>query len=123
MIYGDINSVGLTFMATFGPAASGLQGRTISFETGVAGFCHQHGVGLLLNDTQTDERHDKGVDQAVGYTTLAIVAAPILSPGGHTYGCIELLNPTSGQFRDWHMEATQTIAGTLADFVSRREGS
>ena len=122
VLYGDINSVGLTFLAAFGPAAKGLQGKTISFETGVAGFCHQHGVGLVLSDTVTDERHDKSVDKAVGYTTQAILAAPILSPGGHTYGCVELLNPRGGQFRDWHMEAAQTIAGTLADFVSRREG-
>ena len=122
VLYSDINSVGLTFMAAFGPKARDLQGKTIGFETGVAGFCHMHGVGLILNDTQTDERHDKGVDEAVGYTTQAILAAPILSPGGHTFGCVELLNPPRGGFRDWHMEATQTIAGTLADFVSRREG-
>jgi hypothetical protein len=123
VLYGDINAVGLTFMAAYGPAATGLQGKTISFETGVAGFCHQHGVGLVLNDTVTDERHDKSVDKAVGYTTQAILAAPILSPGGHTFGCVELLNPRNGQFRDWHMEAAQTIAGSLADFVSRREGT
>ena len=54
----------------------------------------------------------------MGYTTQAILAAPILSPGGHTYGCVELLNPRGGQFRDWHMEAAQTIAGTLADLLT-----
>jgi len=120
VLYSDINSVGLTFMAAFGPAARSLQGKTISFETGVAGFCHQHGVGLVIQDTVTDERHDKSVDQAVGFQTRSILAAAVLSPGGHTYGCIELLNAPDG-FRDWHLEAAQSIAGALADFASRRE--
>ncbi|MCP4808942.1 MAG: GAF domain-containing protein [Proteobacteria bacterium] len=122
VLYGDINAVGLTFMSAFGPASGSLQGKTISFETGLAGFCHQHGVGLIIHDTVTDERHDKSVDQAVGFQTRSILAVAILSPGGHTFGCLELLNsPTS--FRDWHLEAAQTIAGSLGDFVWRRESN
>lgn len=122
VLYGDINSVGLTFMSAYGPAAGSLQGKTISFETGIAGFCHQHGVGLIIHDTVTDERHDKSVDEAVGFQTRSILAVAILSPGRHTYGCLELLNSPGG-FKDWHLEAAQTIAGSLGDFVWRRESS
>jgi Nif-specific regulatory protein len=121
-LHTDINSTGLRFISAFGPKSSGILGRTISFETGVAGFCHQHGVGLLVSDAVRDERHDKSVDRQVGYTTRDLIAVPLKSPGGHTYGCLELLNSPNG-FRDWHMEAAQAIAGTLADFVSRREGA
>lgn len=121
VLYSDINSVGLSFMAAFGPASEQLVGKTISFETGVAGFCHQHGVGLVLQDTTRDERHDKSVDKAVGFQTRSLLAAPIISPGGHTYGCLELLNSPT-RFSDWHLEAAQGIASALGDFVNRHEG-
>jgi hypothetical protein len=121
VLYSDINSVGLSFMSAFGPASEQLVGKTISFETGVAGFCHQHGVGLVLQDTTRDARHDKSVDQAVGFQTRSLLAAPIISPGGHTYGCLELLNAPE-RFSDWHLEAAQGIASALGDFVNRHEG-
>ena len=121
VLYSDINSVGLSFMAAFGPASKQLIGKTISFETGVAGFCHQYGVGLVLQDTVRDQRHDKSVDEAVGFQTRSLLAAPILSPGGHTYGCLELLNAPE-RFRDWHLEAAQGIASALGDFANRHEG-
>jgi len=120
VLYGSLASRELNFAAAYGPAAGALRGRTLPLDAGIAGFVHQRGVSLIVNDVRSDARHDKTVDQASGYRTQSILAASVRDDDGSSYGCIELLNPPAG-FRDWHLEATMVVARSLAQFVSARQ--
>ncbi len=120
VLYASINDTSLTFVAASGPAARKVLGQKIPVDTGVAGFCHLRGVGLVLQDVGTSETHDPSVDQRTGYTTKKLLSAGIRDQSGNSFGCIQLLNPP-GDFRDWHLEAVQVIASELADFIALRQ--
>ena len=77
------------------------------------------GFGILVADTAKDTRFDRRVDEHTGYSTEAILAVPIRTTDGDTYGCIELLNAYWG-FEEWMMDASQNISTTLAGYVQAR---
>jgi len=120
VLYGGLASRELVFAAAFGPAAGALRGRSLPLDSGIAGFVHQRGINLIVNDVHADERHDKSVDQASGYVTDRILAASVRDEEGSSFGCIELLNPPD-RFRDWHLEAAMIVARSLAQFVASRQ--
>jgi len=120
VLYASINDTDLTFVTAFGPAARKIVGKSISTDMGVAGFCHQRGLGMIVNETDADDRHDTSVDKATGYHTRRLLSAGIRDNSGNSFGCIQLLNPPA-DFRDWHLEATQVIASELADFIALRQ--
>ncbi len=120
VIYGSLASRELCFAAAFGPAAGALRGRTLPLDAGIAGFVHQRGVSLVVNDVRADSRHDPSVDKASGYRTESILAASVRDDDGSSFGCIELLNPPV-RFQDWHLEATLVVARSLAQFVASRQ--
>ena len=119
VLYAGPNDTEMRFEAVQGPKSEELRGRMIPCDTGIAGFVHQYGVGLLVGDAGKDERHDKSMDQSTGYTTGSMLAVAIRDGSGQTYGALELLNPKTS-FREWHLEAAQVVAGALADFMSYR---
>ena len=120
VLYASINDTDLTFVTAFGPASRKIVGKSIPTDTGVAGFCHQRGLGMIINEAEADKRHDASVDRATGYHTHRLLSAGIRDNSGNSFGCIQLLNPPA-DFRDWHLEATQVIASELADFIALRQ--
>lgn len=121
VLYASINDTELRFVTAFGPASRKIVGKAIPLDTGVAGFCHLRGVGMIINDADGDDRHDATVDRATGYHTRRLLTAGLRTRSGRSYGCIQLLNPPK-DFRDWHLEATQVIASELSDFIALRQG-
>jgi GAF domain-containing protein len=119
VLYGDYNSESLVFIAAAGPTAHKLQGVKVDIESSLAGFCHRMGFGLIVADTAKDERFGRQVDEQTGYRTQAILAAPIRTTDGWTYGCIELLNAPWG-FEEWMLDASQNVATTLAGYIQVR---
>jgi len=119
VLYAGPNDTEMQFVAVQGPKSEDLRGRAIPCDAGIAGFVHRYAVGLLVADAGKDERHDKSVDESVGYTTNSILAVALRDGSGQTYGALELLNPKDA-FREWHLEAAQVVAGSLADFMSYR---
>jgi len=119
VLYAGPNDQEMRFEAVQGPKSSDLLGRCIPCDSGIAGFVHRYGVGLLVADASKDDRHDKTVDESTGYVTNALMAVAIRDGEGQTYGALELLNPREG-FREWHLEAAQVVAGALADYMSYR---
>jgi hypothetical protein len=119
VLYGDYNCTALEFIAAAGPTAHKLRGVHVEIESSLAGFCHRMGFGLLVADTSKDARFDQSVDARTGYRTRAILAVPLRTTDGWTYGCLELLNAPWG-FEEWMMDASQNIATTLAGFIHVR---
>lgn len=85
----------LHFVAVFGPASEALMGVSVPAEDGVVGRVYRTGAPYLAARTVDDESFDPRMDEATGYRTRSIIAAPIRI-GGSVCGTIELLNRTDG---------------------------
>ncbi|MDG1483954.1 MAG: GAF domain-containing protein [Myxococcota bacterium] len=102
----------LRFLFAAGPRAHEVRGRRLPPGQGIAGFCTQRDVGLLITEPSRDPRFFSRMDQATGYTTTAVLAVPV-STGFEMLGCLELLNAPSG-FRHKHLEQLSALAIGLA---------
>jgi hypothetical protein len=83
----------LRFAAAVGPSSSKVIDTTIPAREGIAGFSHTLCMGVMIEDVARDDRHYNKVDKAAGYRTKSILAVPIRTPDGGSFGCLELLNP------------------------------
>ena len=102
----------LRFLFASGPRSYEVRGRRLPPGQGIAGFCTQRNVGLLITEPKRDPRFFSRMDQATGYTTTAVLAVPV-STGFEMLGCLELLNAPSG-FRHKHLEQLSALATGLA---------
>lgn len=66
-------------------------------DSGVAGAVFQDGEGLVIDDAYADERFNRTVDEATGYRTKTIVAAPVRTVKGEVIGVIQILNKNNDQ--------------------------
>lgn len=103
----------LRFVQALGPRASMLIGRELPAGQGVAGFCTQRQVSLLLLEPHRDPRFYAAIDRITGYQTVSLLAAPVCFEGS-MFGCLELLNaPTP--FTQEHLEQLSLVADCLAE--------
>jgi diguanylate cyclase (GGDEF)-like protein len=91
----------LHFVATFGPAAGKLIGRSTSAAHGVAGHVYCTGTAHLAAVADRDDRFGEHLDRSTGYATRSIIAAPIVI-GDSVCGAIELMNRLDGVPYDAH---------------------
>jgi adenylate cyclase len=80
--------------------STGLGSRQIRLmdDLGIAGAVFSSGVGEIVHDAYADPRFHKDVDEQTGYTTKALVCAPIRNAKGETIGVAEVLNKLDGAF-------------------------
>lgn len=107
---------GLRFRAVFGPASAQLVDSVIPLEKGIAGFVCQMRIGLSIADVRRDRRHDNRTDKRTGYTTRSLLAVPVRSDRGATYGVIELLNPPRA-FSEHDLEVAARVGASLGAFL------
>ena len=114
VFYANLNDTGLRFLAATGPTASALTTLQVPFGHGIAGWVHDNGASITVQDAAADQRHHREVDDRTGYRTRAILAVPVRDLEGTIHGCIELLNPPE-RFLPWHLDAAKTVAAALAE--------
>ncbi|MES2641113.1 MAG: GAF domain-containing protein [Myxococcota bacterium] len=102
----------LSFVAAVGPRASRVLGTTLPAATGIAGFAFTSGLGLIVQDVDTDGRFTSTVDSASGYRTRSALAMPIRVVDGPIFGCLELLNAPDG-FHATDLEIVRVVALAL----------
>ena len=98
----------LRFTAARGPKAGNVAGLQVPVGTGIAGFCVQHGMALVVNDTRSDPRFYQSLDRLSGYQTKAVLCVPV-----GNRGCLELLNP-SRAFTRQDLLRVEQLASALA---------
>ncbi len=119
VLFAGINDVGLRFLAVRGPSSQDLPDVEIPFDQGIAGFSHTRAADLIVHNAAEDPRHLGEIDARTGYRTGAMLVAALRDNEGDVHGCIELMNPP-GRFWPWQLDATRSVARTLADFLGRR---
>ena len=77
---------------------------------GIVGHCAKAKEGVISNDAYSDERFNKSVDQATGFKTVSLCAAPIMGANGSVIGVVEMVNKIHGGFRDRDLKLLTSIA-------------
>jgi putative nucleotidyltransferase with HDIG domain len=92
---------------------------------GIIGHVVNTGETIITNDTTSDPRHYKEVDQKSGLVTRAILAVPLQArtvvlgrergtTEEKTIGGLEVINKREGQFNDFDAKWLQTLASQVA---------
>ena len=103
----------LRFVHALGPRAGRLVGKRLAAGQGIAGFCVQRQVSLVLQEPHQDPRFYEAIDRMTGYRTANLLAAPVCFEGS-VFGCLEVLNAPEAFTRS-HLEILSTIADSLAE--------
>jgi GAF domain-containing protein len=65
---------------------------TVKRGRGVVGYVAEHNEVVNIPDAYQDQRFHSGVDQATGYHTRSILAAPVIDMRNHVFGVVEMIN-------------------------------
>jgi sigma-B regulation protein RsbU (phosphoserine phosphatase) len=92
LLYDDIN-MELVFKVALGEAGQELKEKyRVKLGQGIAGSVALERKSCLVNDVYSDSRFDPTYDRSVGFTTRAILCAPLLFKG-KLLGVIQAINP------------------------------
>ncbi len=81
-----------------GPVADRIQGMELPWGAGIVGDVGRRGEPELVEDAAIDTRFVFQVDEATGFETKSMVAAPLLAKG-EVLGVFQLINKRSGDGR------------------------
>jgi adenylate cyclase len=83
---------------------------------GIAGHVFTTGESLIINDTYSDSRFNRTVDEQTGFVTHSIICVPIKTVTGTVIGVAQSLNKLKGKFTKGDLELLEamTSQGTLA---------
>jgi len=96
-----------------------ILGRRIPKGKGIAGWVVANRKPTIANNTQSDVRFYVGIDDALGYTTNSILAAPIMT-SDRVLGVIELLNKQDGKpFNDTDQNLLTILCRFAGEIVHR----
>ncbi|HON78673.1 MAG TPA: sensor domain-containing diguanylate cyclase [Spirochaetota bacterium] len=108
----DPNSGELFFVIVQGIDKKAVENIRLSPGEGIAGIVAKTGESIFVPDTSKDPRFSDRTDKISGFTTHSIIAVPMTFRGA-TYGVIELINRTTGNY---FSEDEHLILQTIADF-------
>lgn len=104
----------LFFKVVVGEKGKELEKKRIPLdENSIAGWVFLHGEPSMVNDTSKEPRHYKGVDQAIGFHTQSVLAAPIFW-GRQVLGVIEVVNKINDNFGEKDKEYLTILSSQAA---------
>lgn len=102
------------FLAAVGPASRFVSEVRLPFGYGHVGTVHDSGVAVLIHDIAQSAKHWHIVDDATGFRPRSLLAVPVRSSDGRSWGVIELLS-TEDDLVSWHVSAAEAVAQSLAE--------
>ena len=102
----------LVFQVAIGEKAEQLKPFRVPIGSGIAGWVAQNARGTFTNDVRRDSRFYSNVDAGTGFTTHALMAAPLIV-NKRVIGVIEVSNKL-GNFTEADLDLLATIAASAA---------
>lgn len=96
-----------------GPVSERIQGMELPWGAGIVGDVGRRGEPELVEDAREDPRFVHQVDEATGFATHSMVAAPLIAKGD-VLGVFQLINKRSGdgRFDERDRDLLQALAST-----------
>lgn len=115
----DESGTFLRFVSARGEKAEEVKKFVVKIGQGISGWVAQENQTIAISDVHKDSRFDKTIDEAIGFTTTSIIAAPI-AVRGSVIGVIELINKLSAdtiivQEEIELVEAIANLTGVMFD--------
>ena len=90
-----------------------LQKIVLQMGQGIAGYVAETREYLIVNDAQSDSRHDKRADESTGIITRNLIAIPLLYKD-KLIGVMEALNKRGGGFDEDDLKLMQSFGNITA---------
>ncbi len=120
VLFATPNGRELYFATARGPKANEVMDVRLQIGEGIAGFCTQKGVSLMVEDVADEPRFASRVTDDLGLKVTSLMSAPI-QVQGRVYGCIQVLNHSaSPPFREGQLDALGYIGYQLARLIQER---
>lgn len=88
-------------------------------DEGITGYAARHRMVVNVPEPALDSRWNSSIDERTGYTTLSILAAPLLAPDGTLLGVLELINKQDGVFDAFDERLIQAFAQHASVAIDR----
>jgi signal transduction histidine kinase len=113
----DVKTERLFFSAALGTRGEVVKSESVAVGEGIVGWVAEHGEPLIINDPQSDPRHNREMAARVGFFPRNILCVP-LTGQGKVLGAIELLNKLGKELFDEHDQTLLTlVAARLSDAI------
>ena len=96
--------------------AEGVNEKEIRFpaSAGIAGEVFNTQLPVNIPDAYADPRFNQEVDRMTGFRTRSILCVPVISRQGDTLGVVQVLNHSSGPFRQRDVKRLEMLASQSA---------
>jgi len=104
----------LIFHVVSGSAEKSLSQTKMSLGSGIVSWVVVNGKPLIINDVTQDRRFNKDIDNITGFTTEAIMCAPLMVHR-EIIGALQVINKVDGSgFTEDDLETLKVVASTAA---------
>lgn len=110
----------LVYSVADGAGSHEILGLRLPSAQGVSGWVMKNAKPALVNDPENDPRFSNNGDRRTGYTTMAMICAP-LKANGRVLGTIQAINPPAGKFTKDDLRILVRISGLASSAFSKSE--
>ncbi|OGL12299.1 MAG: hypothetical protein A3F92_01865 [Candidatus Rokubacteria bacterium RIFCSPLOWO2_12_FULL_71_22] len=114
LLLADPETRSLRFHVATGAAGKAIEGHTVRFGQGIAGYVAETGESVLIADAYEDPRFDPGFDRLSGFRTRSILTVPLRTTEG-IVGVVQVMNKIGRESFDVHdlelFESFASMAG------------
>lgn len=116
----DAETGDMEFKVAKGGRAEQVVGRRLAAGEGVVGWVAAHGQPVAVDDVAADPRFYPGIDAQTGYTTRALICAPIYVQE-KLIGVLEAVNPLQRKIAPLSMDLLSGIAGLAGTAIAHAQ--
>jgi adenylate cyclase len=110
LLVADPDTRSLRFHVATGTAGKAIEGETVRFGQGIAGYVAETGESVLIADAYRDARFDPGYDRRSGFRTRSILTVPLRTTEGIA-GVLQVMNKIGHESFDEHdLDVFQSFA-------------
>ena len=113
----DNNTAELVYEIAEGAGSEKIVGLRLPMHEGISGWVLSHQQPALVDDAQNDPRFAAYGDARTGYTTRALLCAPLITKG-EVLGTIQAINPASGHFTEQDKDVLVNLANLASSAIA-----
>lgn len=109
----DIKTDELVCIESVGPGNEIVRGCRLQWGEGIVGWVAQHRESIIVNNTNTDERHFRGLDKLTGINIYSILSVPLYIKQD-VRGVLQAMDSKTNRFNETHLKLLEPIAASSA---------
>lgn len=116
----DTQTNELVYQVAEGIGAEEIVGLRLPSNQGLSGWVMQHSEPAFVPDTRLDPRFHHLGDERTGFSTLAMICAPMIFKG-EVLGTIQAINPIDGTFTEEDLDVVVNLANIASTAIANAQ--